>query len=186
MVAKHRTVIYEDRDRILQSSTEYLLQRLEKDMYETMEEIIRVHWPLKNPPKLREFFPSLQMNNQETMQDIASQEEYTRKLKSLLFHPNWLCELPLFQQKSYAVILRFIYLQQVDHLWMEHLKRLDLIFQVIGLQVYRQADPFLEYQRQAYDRFQELVANIRRTVVYSVTHYEPNRVDKNDPNIYNA
>ncbi|EME27120.1 Protein translocase subunit SecA [Galdieria sulphuraria] len=186
VVAKHRIAIYTERDRILRGSMEYLMQRLEKDMYQTMEEIIKVHWPLNRPEtelkcqqKLKEFFPFLQLKNWKTIQSVTLLEECIEKLQNVLFHFNWLEDIPLFQtspKSSYAeTILRFIYLQQLDHLWMDHLKRLDFIFQVIGLQVYRQTDPFLEYQRQAYDRFQELVANMRRTSIYSVTHYEPNK-----------
>ncbi|GJQ14147.1 hypothetical protein GpartN1_g5938.t1 [Galdieria partita] len=182
VVDKQRVAIYMDRDRILRGSMEYLVQRLENDIYQTMEEIVKVHWPLNLPEtkvkceqKLKEFFPFVQWN-ENTIQDITLQEEFVQNWKNRLFHSSWLNDIPLFQtspKSSIETILRFIYLQQIDYLWMDHLKRLELIFQVIGLQVYRQTDPFLEYQRQAYDRFQELIADIRKTSIYSITHYKP-------------
>ncbi len=56
---------------------------------------------------------------------------------------------------------RIIYLQVVDNAWREHLYSIDHLKTGIGLRGYNQKDPLVEYKKESYNLFLELVENIK-------------------------
>ncbi len=56
---------------------------------------------------------------------------------------------------------RIIYLQIVDNAWREHLYSIDHLKTGIGLRGYNQKDPLVEYKKESYNLFLELVENIK-------------------------
>lgn len=58
-------------------------------------------------------------------------------------------------------------LRAIDMLWVEHLESVHHLRQSIGLQGYGQRDPLVEYKKETYRLFQELLASIQKEVVYS-------------------
>lgn len=61
-----------------------------------------------------------------------------------------------------------IMLRSIDTLWIEHLEALDHLRTGIGLRGYGQRDPLVEYKREAFNLFKELLKIIRKQIVYSV------------------
>ncbi|MFZ5390805.1 MAG: SEC-C metal-binding domain-containing protein, partial [Patescibacteria group bacterium] len=59
-------------------------------------------------------------------------------------------------------------LRAIDRLWVQHLTSMDYLRGSIGLQGYGQRDPLVEYKRQAYKMFKELLAAIQDEVVYNI------------------
>lgn len=68
---------------------------------------------------------------------------------------------------------RFFILSQTDRLWKEHLQSLKFLQQAVGLRGYAQRDPLVEYKLEGYNLFIELMAQIRRNVIYSVYQFKP-------------
>ncbi len=66
------------------------------------------------------------------------------------------------------MIERTLLLRSIDMLWVEHIDAMDGMRQGIGLRGYGQKDPLVEYKKEAHRMFQELLANIRKQVVYSI------------------
>lgn len=62
---------------------------------------------------------------------------------------------------------RFLILSNIDLLWKEHLEALKFVQQAVGLRVYAQRDPLIEYKLEGYNLFLEMMAQIRRNVIYS-------------------
>lgn len=56
---------------------------------------------------------------------------------------------------------RIIYLQVVDNAWREHLYAIDHLKTGISLRGYNQKDPLVEYKKESYNLFLELVENIK-------------------------
>jgi preprotein translocase subunit SecA len=56
-------------------------------------------------------------------------------------------------------------LTHVSRLWIDYLTEIENLRQGIGLQAFGQRDPLVEYKRRAFQLFDELRADIRRTVV---------------------
>lgn len=63
---------------------------------------------------------------------------------------------------------RYFVLTQTDNLWKDHLQRLKFIQQAVSLRGYAQRDPLIEYKLEGYELFLEMMAQIRRNVIYSV------------------
>ena len=74
---------------------------------------------------------------------------------------------------------RFFVLVQTDNLWKEHLQAIKFIQQAVGLRGYAQKDPLIEYKLEGYNLFREMMAQIRRNVIYSVYQFRPKRLDDN-------
>lgn len=60
---------------------------------------------------------------------------------------------------------KVIMLQSVDHHWKDHLLAIDQLKEGIGLRGYGQKDPKIEYQREAYQMFLEMLDRIKRDTV---------------------
>jgi preprotein translocase subunit SecA len=61
-----------------------------------------------------------------------------------------------------------IMLQAIDNLWIEHLETMDHLRTGIGLRAYGQREPLIEYKKEAYRAFNELLNLIQKQVVYSI------------------
>ena len=61
-----------------------------------------------------------------------------------------------------------VLLRSIDTLWIEHLESIDHLRTGIGLRGYGQRDPLVEYKKEAFILFKDLLATIRKQVVYSV------------------
>jgi preprotein translocase subunit SecA len=62
-------------------------------------------------------------------------------------------------------IERILYLQVLDTLWREHLYQMDILKTGIGLRGYNQKDPLVEYKKESYTLFLELVERIKREAI---------------------
>ncbi|PAF50605.1 preprotein translocase subunit SecA [Helicobacter sp. 13S00477-4] len=58
-------------------------------------------------------------------------------------------------------IERIIYLQVLDNKWREHLYTMDTLKTGIGLRGYNQKDPLVEYKKESYNLFLELIESIK-------------------------
>ena len=56
---------------------------------------------------------------------------------------------------------RILYLQVLDNAWREHLYQMDILKTGIGLRGYNQKDPLVEYKKESYNLFLELVERIK-------------------------
>jgi preprotein translocase subunit SecA len=61
-------------------------------------------------------------------------------------------------------LLSYIFLYTVDEKWKDHLYDLDQLKAGIYFRAWGQKDPLIEYKREAYDMFVDLVSDIRTTV----------------------
>lgn len=69
---------------------------------------------------------------------------------------------------DFIEIEKGILLRSVDNLWIEHLETIDYLRRGIGLRGYGQRDPLVEYKKEAYHMYQDLLGLIQRQVVYSI------------------
>ena len=52
-------------------------------------------------------------------------------------------------------------LRVVDESWMDHIDAMQELRQGIGLRAYGQSDPVVEYKREGYDMFEQMIAAIQ-------------------------
>jgi preprotein translocase subunit SecA len=96
----------------------------------------------------------------------ASEEFYTRKEEML-------SEDFMRQLEKVAV------LQTIDEKWREHLRTMDDLKEGIHLRSYGQKDPLLEYKKEAYDIFVELLGEINKESVQFAFKFFPQVVERN-------
>jgi preprotein translocase subunit SecA len=69
---------------------------------------------------------------------------------------------------NFIEIEKGILIRSIDNLWIEHLETIDYLRRGIGLRGYGQRDPLVEYKKEAYHMYQDLLGLIQRQVVYSI------------------
>jgi len=60
---------------------------------------------------------------------------------------------------------RFILLQTLDSLWKDHLLNIDHLKEGIGLRGYAQKNPLLEYKKEGFELFVNMLASVREDAV---------------------
>ena len=85
-------------------------------------------------------------------------------------------------------IERWVSLQVIDSLWMDHLDAIDDLREGIGLRGYGQRDPLVEYKNEAFSMFERLIAGIDSEIVHRIfkvqVQLSPNQT--NLPKVTNA
>jgi len=61
----------------------------------------------------------------------------------------------------------------ITELWVDYLTQMEALRISIGLEAYAQRDPLVQYKSRAYALFQELLANIRLSIVSKMFTFRP-------------
>jgi preprotein translocase subunit SecA len=61
-----------------------------------------------------------------------------------------------------------ILIRSIDQLWVEHLETIDYLRRGIGLRGYGQRDPLVEYKKESFRLYHELLGLINKNVAYSI------------------
>ncbi len=93
-------------------------------------------------------------NREEALQAMLNQN---RK-----FYENFIIQ---FNKEDLINILKIIYIHSLDAKWIEHLKNMDFLREGIGLRAYAQKDPLLEYKKEGYEMFQDMMDTVEREVI---------------------
>jgi preprotein translocase subunit SecA len=73
---------------------------------------------------------------------------------------------------------RMVFLQIIDSKWKDHLYAMDGLREGIGLRAYGQRDPLVEYKREAFTMFAELIASIEEEAVSLIFKLQPPRQEQ--------
>ena len=68
---------------------------------------------------------------------------------------------------------RFVLLQSVDSKWKDHLRSMDELREGIGLRAYGQRDPLVEYQKEGYEMFANMMDSIKDESIEFIFKLEP-------------
>jgi preprotein translocase subunit SecA len=78
-------------------------------------------------------------------------------------------------EEGFFEACRLFMLQVIDKNWKEHLLNMDNLRDHIGLRGYAQADPLVEYNKEAFNFFESMFQTIDSEVCMGVFTYEPAR-----------
>jgi preprotein translocase subunit SecA len=70
-----------------------------------------------------------------------------------------------FGEATIRYLEKMIMLQSIDYHWKDHLLAIDQLKEGIGLRGYGQKDPLIEYQKEAYQMFLEMLDRIKRDTI---------------------
>lgn len=179
---KQREIIYSRRRKVLEGSSNQ--EGLRQDI---LEKISSSFTEIVNLSQAEAASDGQSMNEKIVSQlttiipfDPASQKQLATQLEQYQTHEQkieWLTTMAkdLYSQRMRQIgepfnwqIERFITLQTIDRLWMNHLDTMDNLRGGIGLRGYAQKDPLVEYKNEGYRMFEQLLGAIDDTIVHQI------------------
>ncbi len=91
-------------------------------------------------------------------------EELKEKITALMDR-HYEAKTAILEETQKKEIERILYLQTLDEAWREHLYQMDILKTGIGLRGYNQKDPLVEYKKESYKLFTELVETVKVNAV---------------------
>lgn len=178
-----REKLYGERRRALRATPEALLELMAEYATATVDDILAANLEAGSPPegwdlealaaKFRQY--CIQMADLEASQlreqvDAGGLEALRAHMhaRGLAALEQKRAEVEAAQPGVFGEAVRFFMLTQTDALWKEHLQAIKFVQQAVGLRGYAQRDPLIEYKLEGYSLFVEMMAQIRRNVIYSV------------------
>ncbi|MFC2747038.1 MAG: preprotein translocase subunit SecA, partial [Campylobacter concisus] len=89
--------------------------------------------------------------------------EYDELIEKLaqIFEVRYNEKMSILNEDQRKEIEKILYLQVLDNAWREHLYQMDILKTGIGLRGYNQKDPLVEYKKESYNLFMELVGRLK-------------------------
>ncbi len=177
-----RRAIYAERRRVLEG--EDLKDRVLEYAEKTMDDIVTAYVNPELPPeewdlaslvsKVQEFVYLLSDLEPEHLHQlsVAEMQLFLHEQVRTAYERKE-AEIDQIQPGLMRQAERFFILQQIDTLWREHLQQMDALRESVGLRGYGQEDPLVEYKREGYEIFLDMMIMIRRNVVYSLFQFQP-------------
>jgi len=102
-------------------------------------------------------YTGIEFSEDELKKDYEELKEYlNEKLKSYLEE-----KFKEVEESEKKRVFRQIMLQVLDEAWRDHLYMMDILKTGIGLRGYNQKDPLVEYKKESFQLFQELIERIK-------------------------
>ena len=184
---QQRDVIYKWRRELLRSKN---IKNLIEGWFEDVADLVsnNIESYKKNYETLEDFKNFVDNELSELLSD-ASKNKLIQKLeindnldikKSLeeLFYNNENQDINNFWNLARNSALSFI-----DQSWKDHLAEMDYLRSGIGLRAMGQRDPLVEYQKEGYDLFEELIDNVKFSVIRILLNFDKNLIVKKEKNI---
>jgi preprotein translocase subunit SecA len=168
---QQRKVIYSFRNDLLKLDYD-IDSKLEENRFEYVQNLLSNAHIIKGMPSEDFDLALIKIKLEEelrlivTLEDLKcnSYEDLEEKLVPMLREVyNSKMAMAASEQKS--EIERILYLQILDTAWREHLYSMDTLKAGIGLRGYNQKDPLVEYKKESYNMFIELIANIKHEII---------------------
>ncbi len=167
---KQRTVIYEERTRVLEGEDlhEHILGMIDDIVEDGLDELIsEKEYPEEwNWESIRNWGHQYRVDFNWSKEEIPSLQrvDLSEKFKTGVMEGFGQQETALGSELM-RQLERAMLLQVVDQRWKEQLYDMDKLKEGIGLRAYGQKDPLLEYKREGYDMFAHMILQIKREVV---------------------
>ena len=160
-----RQVIFSQRDEAI--INENIFSYSEDFLQEIIGNIIRLKTQNLSNPKSNEFVNKLKTLvgknlSEEDFKDISSFSEKEIKNKILsIFQDARKARVDMVGNENAKDIEKRIFLQCIDLNWKSHIQYLEQLRQVIGLRSYGQRDPLIEYKKEAFTLFENLLEKLK-------------------------
>ncbi len=73
---------------------------------------------------------------------------------------------------------RWLVLQSLDQAWKQHMLNLDRLKEGIGLRQVGQKNPLIEYKREAFGLFEDMMRSVRWDIVYNIFRIDASQFDR--------
>ncbi|MFI3115088.1 MAG: preprotein translocase subunit SecA [Clostridia bacterium] len=180
-----RKVIYKQRDQVLEGEDveKYIKTMIEETIEKTVNNACG-----EESEVTEEAFESI-LNRfrgifiyQNIMYNKTTKEEMSELLKKIAFKTYEMRE-EKFGKEFIRDFERVVLLKVVDVKWMAHIDDMQELRTGVSLRAYGQHDPVLEYKREGFDMFEQMIEEIREEVVNKLFTFSlvPNQPIKAEP-----
>ena len=168
---EQRKTIYKFRQELL--NPEYDIDsKIKESRNEVVEQIFSECEIFPETPKEDFNIEKLAKLLQENFNIIVDKEELKNKeydeLKQYVIdrlERDYEAKMSRLDEAQRREIERILYLQVLDNAWREHLYQMDILKTGIGLRGYNQKDPLVEYKKESFNLFMELVNRIKSEAI---------------------
>ena len=183
---QQREVIYKWRRQLLKSDS---IEKLITDWLEDVIAVIdnNISESKKNYKSLEEFSENVEIELSEILSDPVKKKilrgvsiNDSLNVNTLfidLFKENKIQDTDNFWRLARGSALSFI-----DQAWKDHLAEMDYLRSGIGLRAMGQRDPLVEYQNEGYSLFEELISNVKYSVIRLLLNFDKSSFVDNSKN----
>ena len=175
---QQREVIYKWRRQLLKSDS---VEKLILDWLEDVIEIIdsNISQFKKNYESLEEFAENVEVE----LNEILSEPVRKKMLNAVSINDSLNIEqllMELFDSnkeqdtENFWRLARGSALSFIDQAWKDHLAEMDYLRSGIGLRAMGQRDPLVEYQNEGYVLFEDLITNVKYSVIRLLLNFDKN------------
>lgn len=187
VINKHREVIYKRRGEILRGDQAAVIDRLKTILDEEIRQIVSFHtsaeqensWDLDAMYNAIDTLCQAPISARLKLEDFREQagdpeqDASARTMISNYLAKHAEAQLDAMAAKfpnpdQYPEVVRNVMLRSIDQLWVEHLDMMDRLREGIGLRGYGQRDPLVEYKKEAFDLFSQLVNSINALIANTI------------------
>ena len=168
---EQRKTIYKFRQELLNPDYD-IDSKIKESRKEVVEQIFSECEILPQMPKEDFNIDKLAKLLQENFNIIVDKEELKNKeydeLKQYVIERlerDYEAKMSRLDEAQRREIERILYLQVLDNAWREHLYQMDILKTGIGLRGYNQKDPLVEYKKESFNLFIELVNRIKSEAI---------------------
>jgi len=184
---QQRDVIYKWRRELLRSEKiNDLIESWLSDVLDTVA--INIESYKKSYENLEHFQELVENELSELLSDVSRNKfmenlqinddlDIYKKLEDL-FRENEIQDQSNFWNLARGSALSFI-----DQLWKDHLSEMDYLRSGIGLRAMGQRDPLVEYQNEGYNLFEDLINNVKFSVIRILMNFDKNLIVQKEKNI---
>ena len=120
--------------------------------------------------------------NESDLQDFVNSKDNDLKRKiSDKFNETRNERIKLLGENQSKEIEKRIFLQSIDVNWKSHIQYLEQLRQVIGLRSYGQRDPLIEYKKEAFSLFENLLQKLKQDYITVLMNLKFVESPKNNP-----
>ena len=160
-----RHVVFSQRKNAMNSKN--IFEYSDEFLKEIIQDIIKLKIQKLSNPKNNEFGNRLKQIvgksfDEVELKELISATDIKLKEKIIIkFNESREERIKLLGEDHAKEIEKRIFLQSIDLNWKSHIQYLEQLRQVIGLRSYGQRDPLIEYKREAFDLFSNLLEKLK-------------------------
>ena len=184
---QQRIVVYRIRRDVLEGQ-EHIFDLVRDMILKTIEDVVASHCPARsiNGEQVAAIVAELCALTGLKPTDFDSQkllagnrDDFERKLSEFILE-----KYSQYRQRQNQDIIKnaekWLMLETIDQAWKQHMLNLDHLKEGISLRSYSQKNPLIEYKREAFAMFQEVMNDIQRMTVHHIFHLNTERFDQHE------
>ncbi|MFA5275425.1 MAG: preprotein translocase subunit SecA [Candidatus Omnitrophota bacterium] len=171
---KQREIIYSQRKQTLEGAN--LKESILDMLHGVIDGIVETYMASPHEPDFPGLINMMKLKFGLDIEDNKLENSHKDQLKDSLYE----IALRTYEEKENSVgfdlmrhLERMVLLQIIDSKWKDHLYAMDSLREGIGLRAYGQRDPLIEYKREGFLMFNQMIASIEEEAVETIFKLQP-------------